>query len=113
MKNKKNDEGRSKLLSKSLVRAVNPDSVLGMVMLGLHSGNYKSLGKRVHLVKTDNIVKYCETCKTTWEYSRGNTNIASNYILHYTCIPTIGKKRKTCPDCLFKEKAEEAKKKNG
>ena len=54
--------------------------------------------------KTDMSVKYCEECKQTWESYFCNSIKGDTTMYHGSNIPSIGKDRKTCPDCISKVK---------
>ena len=53
--------------------------------------------------KTDESIKYCEECKQTWESYFCNSNKGHTTMYHGSNIPSIGKSRKNCPQCVSKK----------
>ena len=60
-------------------------------------------GKREPIV--DEKMFVCEDCRTVWEYRHyPEIRFRNDSVQYYKSgeIPTIGKKRKTCPKCISK-----------
>jgi len=53
-------------------------------------------------IRMDDMIYYCEPCKQTWSYVPKFINRSNwrSYPLNH--IPTLGKKRKRCPNCRSK-----------
>jgi len=98
---------RKNLLSKWLIKAVNPDSVLGDVMLGVHTSTYIPNRNRCQSIRTDTVVRYCGSCRGVWEYARTSTSRSDDRVLYHTEIPNYGKKRETCPECSHEKKVKD------
>jgi len=56
--------------------------------------------------KTDDLIKYCEVCKDTWETFWCNSSKKHKIQMGEGEIPSIGKTRKNCPDCASKKASE-------
>jgi hypothetical protein len=55
-------------------------------------------------IATDEVIKYCKTCKKCWEQLRmnvteNNKSGDKQFITYYEDFPTYGKGRKTCHQC--------------
>ena len=53
--------------------------------------------ERLH-IRVDDQISYCETCKKVWKKNRKMYTREIEYFKK-NHIPTIGKKRETCPKC--------------
>jgi len=106
-KKNENRSDRIHYLSKWLIKAVNPDSVLGDVMLGVHTSTYTPNRHRTLVTRADTVVRYCPSCDSTWEYARSSTNRADDRVLYHTEIPSYGKKRMMCPECSYEKKEKD------
>ena len=61
-------------------------------------GRHKPSVTEIHTQRTDQIVKYCNECKQTWEsHFCNNRGVVTEY--YGSSIPSIGKDRKNCPKC--------------
>ena len=109
MKSSKHMKRKTKkhLLSKSLIRVVKPDSILGEVMLGkIYFSNVNSRNPRrdkVYQASADRLVKVCPICKLTWERVKVGSQVESNRTLYYKNMPKYGKKIKVCYKCSEEE----------
>ena len=56
--------------------------------------------------RTDNTVKFCEICLSTWESYRCLATKSRAVAYHDKEIPSIGKDRKHCPRCTSKKASE-------
>lgn len=59
----------------------------------------KTKGVGVRHSKYDDVIMFCVKCKKTWQKNRKMVNRKWEYYPKGN-IPTIGKKRKQCPNCM-------------
>ena len=52
---------------------------------------------------SDELLYYCESCKSVWEYKKIYSDNNRNPIMKYSHIPTYGKVRKQCKYCKSKD----------